>query len=163
MKDILMRGSVAVLILAMATVLAGCAKPPHKIEPAIVDPAPLRSMSCDDLERLGQQIEAELRDASAKQQKAADEDARGVFWVGVPTASAGGDDIEEEVAQLKGKQIAIRQVLGEQCGPDAAGTGEAAPGELESGESEPDAPASGEGESKGAPESDAVDSDDVQG
>lgn len=129
MRETTVVRSGAALVLATAVLTLGCAKPPHKIEPAVVDPAPLRTMSCDDLGRLGRQIDAELVEASEKQQKAADKDAQGVFWFGVPAASASGEDIEDEVAQLKGKQIAIRQVRDEQCGPDTSESSDGASGE----------------------------------
>lgn len=79
--------------LCLIAVLAGCATPPGRIE-GIKNSGPCTS-----------EDKARLTALTKQQQKAANGDALGVFLIGLPVGSMGGNDHEAEIALLKGRCV----------------------------------------------------------
>ena len=78
------------LPLAALAAIAACATPPSNIKATTSDG---RQCTQNDRDRLA--------DITAKQQRTANQDAWGVFMVGVPLG--GGEDYAPEIARLKGR------------------------------------------------------------
>jgi hypothetical protein len=96
-------------------VIAACASPPMNIRPADVDASPYQAMSCIELEAAVSRAATELADASERQSAAADKDALWVFLLFLPMASMQGEDIGDEVAELKGRLSVARKEYAERC------------------------------------------------
>lgn len=97
-----------VLCLSLAAIaLAGCAKRPGSIKPAMLPATTFTSLDCG---RLAHELAAEketLTKLSRKQNDAATGDAFGVFLIGVPMASLAGGDNEGDIAVSKGRIEAL--------------------------------------------------------
>lgn len=120
-----MRKLGAVVITAIS--VAGCASSPERIAPADVSEIPYLSWSCQQLDEESARLGAALATASEKQKKASENDALGVFLIALPVASMSGDDIEPEVARLKGEIEAVRRTsIKNNCAGIAASPGAAA-------------------------------------
>lgn len=78
-------------LLCLATILAGCATPPGRIQ-GVKNSGPCTS-----------EDKARLAVLTKQQQKTANGDALGVFLIGLPVGSMGGNDHEAEIALLKGR------------------------------------------------------------
>ena len=78
------------LPLAALAVFAGCATPPSSIKATASDG---RKCTQNDRDRLA--------DISAKQQRTANQDAFGVFMIGIPLG--GSEEYAPEIARLKGR------------------------------------------------------------
>lgn len=96
----------------LATVLiAGCANRPDAIAPATVPMAAYANLSCQQIGIEHQRETAALAALSTQQNRAASNDAFGVFLIGVPMSSAFGGDKEGEIAVTKGKIVAMDAAL----------------------------------------------------
>ena len=83
---------------AIAAALAGCATPPERIKPTANDGQPCTAADRQRLEEL-----------SKVQKATANNDAVGVFLIGLPMGSMAGKDHEAEIAALKGRCEAPRK------------------------------------------------------
>ena len=101
------------LIAALAA--SSCAKTPNAIAPIAPPPSAYRGMSCRELGSELRSVVAKLEVASARQTQAAQNDAAGVFLLGVPVASLAGADMEAEVASLKGQKLALDDTVARRC------------------------------------------------
>lgn len=80
-----------ITILGIAASLAACATPPGRIK-AVENPG---ACTAED--------KARLQALTAQQNKTANNDALGVFLIGLPLGSMSGGDAETEIALLKGR------------------------------------------------------------
>ena len=110
-------GAVSAMCVLGVLLSIGCATPPENIRPAKADPAPYSNMSCAELEQAQSETSEELRETSGRQSAAAEKDALWVFLLFLPVASMQGEDIGDEVAELKGQLFAIRTSYEERCVP----------------------------------------------
>ncbi len=119
------RRKLAAVLIAISA--AGCASRPERIAPAPASETPYLSWTCPRIAEESHRLSDALAAASAKQQKASDDDALGVFFLGLPLASMSGDDIAPEVARLKGESEAVqRAAIKNDCGETAPGPGASA-------------------------------------
>lgn len=81
----------SIILTAIVASLAACATPPGRIKP-VANAGP-----CTDLDR------QRLADLTKVQQATANNDAMGVFLIGLPMGSMAGSDHEAEIAMLKGR------------------------------------------------------------
>jgi type IV pilus biogenesis protein CpaD/CtpE len=97
------------IVAVVAAGLAGCAKAPDQIQAGYVSDVSYRPLSCADLAGEEAKMSAALAKVSAKQQETANNDAVGVFLIGVPLGSVAGQNAEAEVARLKGEIDAVQR------------------------------------------------------
>jgi len=97
------------LFIIAAVCLAACASSPEHIAPAKVSEEPYLAWTCERLGEESYRLRDALVAASAKQQRAAENDAVGVFLIGLPVASMSGGDVSPEVSRLKGESAAVRK------------------------------------------------------
>jgi hypothetical protein len=98
-----------VLLIIIAVSLAACASSPEHIAAAKVSEDPYLTWACERVGEESYRLRDALTAASAKQQRAADNDAVGVFLIGLPVASMSGGDVSPEVSRLKGESAAVRK------------------------------------------------------
>lgn len=100
----------AVILLCLALAISACAKRPDAIAPVSMGDA-FNNLSCSQARTmLGTEREA-LATYSAAQTTAANNDALGVFLIGVPMGSVTGGDNEGNIATSKGKVLALENRL----------------------------------------------------
>ena len=108
--------SVSLVILA-AAIVASCAKSPEKIAPVPVDEAGYGTRTCDELSVEQARVGGELAMATAKQEQTRSNDVAGVIIFGLPLGSMSGNDVEPEIARLKGERDALdRAANTKNCG-----------------------------------------------
>ena len=100
--------------LALLASLGACAASPESIPATTIPPSIYAGYSCDRLLGLRQRIEVALRTAMLQQQSASNNDAWGVFLIGLPTASMAGGDIAPQVASLKGQRATVSDLISTQ-------------------------------------------------
>lgn len=96
--------------LVAAIAIAGCAKRPSAISPAVIPANAYSNLNCDELASTLAAEKQNLATLSAAQNKAATADAVGVFLIGVPAASLTNNDKEGDIAVSKGKVLSIESV-----------------------------------------------------
>ncbi len=99
-------GSMLILVT-----LSACAPTADSISPAYVDPAQFTKLTCKQMAQELALRDNELAKASAQEDRASSNDTLGVLLLGVPTASASGENISGTVARLKGEQVALRDAM----------------------------------------------------
>ena len=97
-------------LIGVVALAAGCAPAPEAIAPAYVSPVPYKALDCAEIGEEIARVDAALAQVSQKQRDASDADAIGVALTGFPVASMANDDIQGQVAQLKGEQRTVREV-----------------------------------------------------
>lgn len=94
--------------------LASCASPPDKIAAKSIDETQFAAQTCPQLTETLRLKNAELDVHASMQRRTADEDAWGVFLVGLPTGSmsqgSGRKFTEDRLATVKGEIVAIQSV-----------------------------------------------------
>jgi hypothetical protein len=90
--------------------IVGCAASPEDIKPQHVSDVQYRDWTCEQLSAERQRIVADLSTASARQEETSSGDVFGVFLLGLPLGSITGEDLEPQIAQLKGERDAIDRV-----------------------------------------------------
>lgn len=98
-------------LLLTATILTGCASHSHEIAPAPISTTRYDGWGCRKLVKESAFIQDALNRVSAEQDHAADHDTLMVFLIGVPTSGGG---VKEQVADMKGQQIALHGAMVEQ-------------------------------------------------
>ena len=109
MKLIAKLGAIAILPL-----ISACAPGPNAVAPASVAPQLYSGMSCSDISYELQAKNAEVAALTSKQKAAATGDAVGVFFIMLPVSSLTGNDVQGELSQAKGEQIALEAAM-RQC------------------------------------------------
>ncbi len=100
-----MRVLVAILSTAL---IASCAKKPETIAPAYISDQTYQSWTCEQLVREQASLERAYTNISAQQNKARKNDIVGVVLIGLPVSSLSGDNVAAQVADVKGRQEAVR-------------------------------------------------------
>ncbi|MFG5384449.1 hypothetical protein [Yoonia sp. R2-816] len=100
----------SVLLVLVAIALAACAKRPDAIAPVSMGNA-FSSVSCNQARTMLNTERSQLATFSAAQNTAANNDALGVFLIGVPMGSVSGGDNEGNIAASKGKILALENRL----------------------------------------------------
>jgi hypothetical protein len=100
------------LSIAVVTslVLAGCAKPPSKIAPAVVSSSEYSDLSCTKLVNMLSDTSSKLEQAEKSQRGKVAADAATVFFILIPVSSMAGD-YEADVARYKGEKQALERTL----------------------------------------------------
>lgn len=100
--------------LAIALLTAGCATPPDEIKPANVGGGEYTALSCDALGAEYMRVSSRLEPLISAQSSARSADVAGVILIGLPvgsmTASDSNEDRVRSIADLKGRQEAIKAV-----------------------------------------------------
>lgn len=99
-----------ILLTAAALAVGACAKSPSSIAPTAVSSSEYDGWSCQKLTTEHSVVNANLVDASDRQNDAQTADAIGVFLVLIPPSALMGD-AEAEVAQYKGEKIAVERAM----------------------------------------------------
>lgn len=103
-----------IFAIVLCGVIHGCAKPPERIEAAVIDDAAYQNMSCETIRAQQSAYESDYKVLAQQQNNAATADAVGVLFLGVPGASLTGGDKETAVSILKGKMQALERVSARQ-------------------------------------------------
>lgn len=90
--------------------IVGCATSPEDIKPQHVSDEQYRGWTCEKLSAERQRVVAELTTASAKQEETSKSDTLGVLFLALPVGSMSGEDLEPQIARLKGERDAIDRV-----------------------------------------------------
>lgn len=93
---------------------AGCASAPSDIAPAMVDTAKYREMSCDGLLLAARNEGVNLEQVSKDQRSARNWDIALNLLI-IPGFGAITGDSELEVAEAKGRVLAIQNEFGQRC------------------------------------------------
>ena len=102
------------LILASFGILAGCASSPTDIAPAMVDTAQYQEMSCEGLLLAAQNEGVNLEQVSRDQRSARNWDIALNLLI-IPGLGAVTGESEREVAEAKGRVLAIQNEFGSRC------------------------------------------------
>lgn len=97
-------------VIAMAAMLAACAKNPDSISAQYISDVTYRPLTCQDLSVESARTNAALARASTQQENARTNDTVGVLLIGIPVSSLSGDNIAPEIARYKGELEAINRV-----------------------------------------------------
>jgi hypothetical protein len=110
-----MRKVALVLPLVMISVSA-CAQKPESIAPAYISPMTFQAHDCGQLAEEARRIDAALSTASAQQNKARSNDTVGVIFLGLPVSTLSGNNVADQIAQLKGQKVTLEQSqISKQC------------------------------------------------
>jgi hypothetical protein len=93
--------------LVLLPLVSACAPGPNAVTPYSVGTDLYSGMSCSDINDELRVKNAEVAALSSKQKAAATGDALGVFFILLPVSSLTGGDVQGELAQAKGEQIAL--------------------------------------------------------
>ncbi|WP_081780690.1 hypothetical protein [Sulfitobacter sp. 20_GPM-1509m] len=91
-----------IILLAAIASLGACAKQPDQIAAVDIGSNEYRGYSCKQLLETEVKYTQALTNLSAQQKSAANGDAWGVFLLGLPLSSMGGNDKETMIAVTKG-------------------------------------------------------------
>ncbi|MDF1764826.1 MAG: hypothetical protein P1V29_00410 [Gammaproteobacteria bacterium] len=105
--------------IALISTLVGCAASPSNIAPAMVDTAQYREMTCDGL-LLAAQNEGVNLDQVSRDQRAARNWDIALNILIIPGLGAVTGDSERQVAEAKGRVLAIQNEYGSRCGKERA-------------------------------------------
>lgn len=103
-----MKNSFILIFVVLAA--SACAKRPDAIAPVSMGNA-FSNVSCNQAQTMLNTERASLTTLSAAQNTAANNDAFGVFLIGVPMGSVSGGDNEGNIAVSKGKILALENRL----------------------------------------------------
>ncbi len=97
--------------------LAGCAKKPEAIAPAYVSHMQYQAFTCSQLASEAARLDAALAQVSEAQRNARSGDVAGVILLGLPVSSMSGGNVADQVAAVKGQQVAVQQSMNlKNCG-----------------------------------------------
>lgn len=103
-----MRYPYTVFPLIGVLLVAGCAKQPEEVAAAEIDAAQYTRYSCATLRKKEAEGQAAVESLSSQQKAAANNDALGVFLLGLPLASMSGNDPETKLSIAKGQLNAVK-------------------------------------------------------
>ena len=104
-------------IIALIVTFAGCAASPADIAPAMVDTTQYKSMSCDGLLMAASNEGVNLDQVSRDQRSARNWDIALNLLI-IPGLGAVTGDSERQVAEAKGRVLAIQNEYGSRCGKE---------------------------------------------
>ncbi len=103
------------LSLASFAILAGCAASPPEIAPAMVNTAQYKPMTCEGLLLASRNEGVNLEEVSRDQRTSRNWEMRLNLLI-IPGVGAVTGDSEREVAEAKGRVLAIQNEYGSRCG-----------------------------------------------
>ncbi len=95
--------------------LASCATSASGVAPMSVSSSEYTNLTCEETTDLLSAKRSDLKVLEEAQNKAARQDAWGVFLVAVPISKITGAAVEGDLAQVKGEVIAIERALPMNC------------------------------------------------
>lgn len=98
-------------IMAVAVLVAACAKSPESIAPTYVSTHSYESWTCEQLSLETIRVEQALVVAGEQQTQARGNDVVGVILIGFPVSTLSGDNIAVQVGNLKGQKQAIENTM----------------------------------------------------
>ncbi|MDG2107393.1 MAG: hypothetical protein P8J74_01910 [Woeseiaceae bacterium] len=107
-----------VLTISMLFILGGCAAAPSSIQPASVSRIPYTTMGCKNLEMSLTQEISNLEGLSGEQRSSRNWDIALNLLI-IPGFGALTEDQEDEIAQSKGKIIAMQDEFTTRCVEDS--------------------------------------------
>ena len=107
--------SKAIPIISSIAVLAGCAAAPADIAPAMVDTSQYQQMNCEGLLLAAQNEGVNLEQVSRDQRSSRNWDIALNLLI-IPGLGAVTGDSEREVAEAKGRVLAIQNEFSSRCG-----------------------------------------------
>ena len=99
---------------SILVVLTGCASAPADIAPAMVDTTPYKNMTCEGLLLAAQNEGVNLESVSKDQRAARNWDIALNILI-IPGLGAATGDSERQVAEAKGRVLAIQNEYGSRC------------------------------------------------
>ena len=99
----------ALVILAIAVSLVGCATAPENIAPAYISEMTYMSYTREQLSQEQSRLVSALAATSEAQRRARSGDTVGIIFLGLPTSSLSGSNMASEVARLKGELQALQK------------------------------------------------------
>ena len=103
------------LLLPLLAIISGCASAPADISPAMVDTSAYKTMTCEGLLLAATNENVNLESVSKDQRSARNMDIALNLLI-IPGLGAATGDSEREVAESKGRVIAIQNEYGSRCG-----------------------------------------------
>lgn len=103
-----------------AALVSGCATRASGVAPVAVAATDYSAMQCTTARAEIVNVRARVNALSRKQNNAATADAVGVFLLFIPAGSLFGGNVEGELAQAKGEQLALERHITTRCGSDTA-------------------------------------------
>lgn len=91
--------------------LGGCAKKPEAIAAAYVSHMQYQAYTCPQLAAEASRLDAALAQVSEAQRNARSGDVAGVILLGLPVSSMSGGNVADQVASVKGQQVAVQQAM----------------------------------------------------
>jgi precorrin-2 methylase len=89
--------------------VSACAQNPKNIRAAYVSPENYKGFSCAQLSQEDQRVQQALQSASASQKMARNKDTAALIVLGEPVTTSSGENIADQVANLKGQVVAVDQ------------------------------------------------------
>ena len=105
-----------IIALPLLATVAACASRPESIVPVGgSNIAVHEGKTCSQMFAEKTEVDQLVQALSARQNKAANADAWGVFLLGVPVGSLSGAEVEAELAVAKGKQLSLSGAIAINC------------------------------------------------
>ena len=104
----------SLLAASILAILTGCASAPADIPPAMVDTTPYKNMTCEGLLLAAQNEGVNLESVSKDQRAARNWDIALNILI-IPGLGAATGDSERQVAEAKGRVLAIQNEYGSRC------------------------------------------------
>jgi hypothetical protein len=102
------------LLVSLLAILSGCATAPADIAPAMVDTTAYKTMTCDGLLLAAKNEGVNLEEVSKDQRTARNWDIALNILI-IPGLGAATGDSERQVAEAKGRVLAIQNEYGSRC------------------------------------------------
>lgn len=104
-------------LMAVAALVAACAKSPESIAPAYVSPLAYQALNCTQITEELARVNVALAQASQQQRDARTNDTVGVILLGLPVSTLSGGNVADQVARLKGEQQTLQQTATQKSCP----------------------------------------------
>ncbi len=115
-----MKKTIVVATIATAALVSGCATRASGVAPVAVAATDYSGMQCVSARAELVTVRERVNALSRKQNNAATADAVGVFLLFIPAGSLFGGNVEGELAQAKGEQLALERHITTRCANEAA-------------------------------------------
>lgn len=109
MKKLIVAGAI------VSAILSGCATRASGVAPVAIAAADYSTLNCAQLREQLVGVRARVDALSRRQNNAAMADAAGVFLLLIPVGSIFGTNVEGELGQAKGEQMAIERSITQRC------------------------------------------------
>ena len=98
-------------ILLVILSASACAKTPESIAPSYISDQTYQDWTCEQLVREQASLERAYTNVAAQQKKARSNDVVGILLIGLPVSSLSGDNVAPQVADIKGREEAVRLTI----------------------------------------------------